>query len=321
MTARYIFRRLLHVVPAVAAILVVTFLVIHLAPGDPVIAIAGEDGDQAYYDLMRSKYGLDRSLPAQFFTYVGNVAQGDLGVSYVQGRSVAGLIAERLPATLLLMVSALTLSTLAGIGLGALAARRPFGSFDLAVTSTALVSYAVPTFWLAQLAILVVAYRTGFFPLAGMTDVREQYTGLAHLLDVARHLMLPALVLAASEVALMARSTRTGLIQESGKDYVTVARAKGLSSRRVLVRHALPNALLPVVTIIGTRVGFLFSGAVIVETVFAWPGMGSLIVGAAEDIDHPVLLGLVLLVALTVVFANLLTDLVYAWIDPRIRYQ
>lgn len=321
MTARYIFRRLLHVVPAVAAILVVTFLVIHLAPGDPVIAIAGEDGDQAYYDLMRSKYGLDRSLPAQFFTYVGNVAQGDLGVSYVQGRSVAGLIAERLPATLLLMVSALTLSTLAGIGLGALAARRPFGSFDLAVTSTALVSYAVPTFWLAQLAILVVAYRTGFFPLAGMTDVREQYTGLAHLLDVARHLVLPALVLAASEVALMARSTRTGLIQESGKDYVTVARAKGLSSRRVLVRHALPNALLPVVTIIGTRVGFLFSGAVIVETVFAWPGMGSLIVGAAEDIDHPVLLGLVLLVALTVVFANLLTDLVYAWIDPRIRYQ
>jgi len=320
-TARYIFRRLLHVVPAVAAILVVTFLVIHLAPGDPVIAIAGEDGDQAYYDLMRSKYGLDRSLPAQFFTYVGNVAQGDLGVSYVQGRSVAGLIAERLPATLLLMVSALTLSTLAGIGLGALAARRPFGSFDLAVTSTALVSYAVPTFWLAQLAILVVAYRTGFFPLAGMTDVREQYTGLAHLLDVARHLVLPALVLAASEVALMARSTRTGLIQESGKDYVTVARAKGLSSRRVLVRHALPNALLPVVTIIGTRVGFLFSGAVIVETVFAWPGMGSLIVGAAEDIDHPVLLGLVLLVALTVVFANLLTDLVYAWIDPRIRYQ
>jgi peptide/nickel transport system permease protein len=219
------------------------------------------------------------------------------------------------------MVSALTLSTLAGIGLGALAARRPFGSFDLAVTSTALVSYAVPTFWLAQLAILVVAYRTGFFPLAGMTDVREQYTGLAHLLDVARHLVLPALVLAASEVALMARSTRTGLIQESGKDYVTVARAKGLSSRRVLVRHALPNALLPVVTIIGTRVGFLFSGAVIVETVFAWPGMGSLIVGAAEDIDHPVLLGLVLLVALTVVFANLLTDLVYAWIDPRIRYQ
>jgi peptide/nickel transport system permease protein len=320
-TARYIFRRLLHVVPAVAAILVVTFLVIHLAPGDPVIAIAGEDGDQAYYDLMRSKYGLDRSLPAQFFTYVGNVAQGDLGVSYVQGRSVAGLIAERLPATLLLMVSALTLSTLAGIGLGALAARRPFGSFDLAVTSTALVSYAVPTFWLAQLAILVVAYRTGFFPLAGMTDVREQYTGLAHLLDVARHLVLPALVLAASEVALMARSTRTGLIQESGKDYVTVARAKGLSSRRVLFRHALPNALLPVVTIIGTRVGFLFSGAVIVETVFAWPGMGSLIVGAAEDIDHPVLLGLVLLVALTVVFANLLTDLVYAWIDPRIRYQ
>ena len=321
MTARYIFRRLLHVVPAVAAILVVTFLVIHLAPGDPVIAIAGEDGDQAYYDLMRSKYGLDRSLPAQFFTYVGNVAQGDLGVSYVQGRSVAGLIAERLPATLLLMVSALTLSTLAGIGLGALAARRPFGSFDLAVTSTALVSYAVPTFWLAQLAILVVAYRTGFFPLAGMTDVREQYTGLAHLLDVARHLVLPALVLAASEVALMARSTRTGLIQESGKDYVTVARAKGLSSRRVLVRHALPNALLPVVTIIGTRVCFLFSGAVIVETVFAWPGMGSLIVGAAEDIDHPVLLGLVLLVALTVVVANLLTDLVYAWIDPRIRYQ
>ncbi|MDP9072551.1 MAG: ABC transporter permease [Actinomycetota bacterium] len=322
MTSGYLLRRLLQVLPAVAGIVVVTFVVVHLAPGDPVVALAGESGDEAYLELMRAKFGLDRPLPAQFVTYAGNLLRGDLGVSYLQGRPVVAVIGDRLPATLLLMATAVTLSTTAGVALGALAARRPFGRMDLAVNATALVGSATPAFWLAQLALLTLAFRAGLFPVQGMTDARSAPGGLARAADVAHHLALPALVLAASQVALVARLTRTGLVQQLGAQYVRTARAKGISAGRVLVGHALPNALLPVVTVIGSRmVGFLFSSAVLVEVVFAWPGLGQLLLSATQTRDYPILLGLVLLVALSVVVANLLTDLTYGWIDPRIRYD
>ena len=321
MNRRYVVRRLLQVLPAVASILVVTFAIVHAAPGDPVVAVAGESGNQEYYEFMRNKFGLDRPLIQQFFTYTGNVLTGDLGTSFAQGQRVTSLIAERVPATLLLMGTALTVSTLGGIALGALAARRPFGPLDLAVSTTALVGYALPVFWLAQLAMLTIAFRTGWFPIQGMTDARADYTGWAHIADVARHMALPGLVLAASEVAIITRMARTGILTEMDSDYVKVAQAKGLSRTGALVRHALRNALLPVVTVIGTRIGFLFSGAVLVETVFGWPGLGRLVLSAAQTRDHPVLLGMVLLVAFSLVFANLVTDLIYSRVDPRIRYR
>ncbi len=321
MSAWYVLRRLLQVVPAVAAILVVTFLAIHLAPGDPIAALAGEGGDAGYYQFMREKFGLDRPLLQQFLAYVANVAQGDLGNSYVQGRPVVDAIAQRLPATLLLMATAVGVASVGGVVLGALAARRPSGPFDVGVSTTALVGYAVPVFWLAQLAMLFVAFGTGWFPIQGMTDLRADYSGMRHLLDVAHHLVLPASVLAVSEVALVSRLTRTGVVQEMSSAYVTTARANGLSPGRVLFGHALPNAMLPVVTVMGTRLGYLVSGAILVETVFAWPGLGRLLLTATQTNDHPVLLGLVLLVAFSVVAANLVTDLVTAAVDPRIRYD
>ncbi|MGI8809243.1 MAG: ABC transporter permease [Acidimicrobiales bacterium] len=321
MNSRYVVRRLLQVLPAVASILIVTFAIVHAAPGDPLVAVAGESGNQEYFDFMRNKFGLDRPLPQQFATYAGNVLTGDLGTSFAQGQRVTALIAERVPATLLLMGTAVALSTVGGIALGVLAARRPFGPFDLAVSTTALIGYALPVFWLAQLAMLTIAFRIGWFPIQGMTDARADYTGWAHVVDVARHLALPALVLAASEMALITRMARTGILTEIDQDYVRVAQAKGLSATGALVHHALRNALVPVVTVIGTRIGFLFSGAVLVETVFGWPGLGRLVLSAAQARDHPVLLGMVLLVAFSLVLANLLTDLVYARVDPRIRYR
>jgi peptide/nickel transport system permease protein len=320
-SARYLVRRLVQVVPAVVGILVVTFAVVHLAPGDPIVAVAGESGDQAYYAFMRHKFALDKPVPQQFLAYSGDVVRGDLGVSFVQGRRVSDLIAERVPATLLLMGTALVVSTAGGIAVGALAARRPFGPLDGALSTLALVGYALPVFWLAQLALLTIAFNTGLFPLQGMTDARVHHTGIAHLVDVVRHLALPALVLAASEVALVARVTRSGLLQERTRDYMRTARAKGRSETAALFLHALPNALLPVVTVVGTRVGFLFSGAVLVEQVFGWPGLGRLLLSAAQSRDHPLILGLVLLVAFSVVLANLLTDMAYACVDPRIRYR
>jgi peptide/nickel transport system permease protein len=318
----YVVRRLLQILPTIGAILVITFLMVQLAPGDAVDALAGGGGDEAYYDYLRSYLQLDRPLLEQFFSYAGHLLRGDMGISFVQGgRPVAELIAERLPATLLLIGTALVIASTGGLLLGSLAARRPFGPFDMGITTTALIGYSLPAFWLAQLALITLAFRAGLFPVQGMTDARADYTGLAHYLDVGRHLVLPALVLATSDLALVTRVTRAGVLQELDKDYVRTAKGLGLREPDVVIRHALPNALLPVVTVIGNRIGLLFTVTVIVETVFGWPGLGSLLLQAAQTRDRPLLLGMVLVVAAVVALANLATDLVYAWIDPRIRYD
>lgn len=319
MTGRFILRRLLQVVPAVAGILVLTFVLAHVAPNDPAQDFAGEGADQAQIDAARTYLGLDRPLPEQLAIYVGRVAQGDLGTSFVQRQPVLTLIGDRLGPTVLLTGTALLLSTVVGVALGIVTARRPRGPFDAAVSTGTLLAYSLPGFWVAQVAVLTLAVKAGIFPAAGLTDAREGFTGLDATVDIVRHLILPALVLALSEVALLLRVTRTGLLREAGQGYVLTARAKGASPDRVLSRHALPNALLPMVTIIGGRIGFLVSGAVLVESVFGWPGLGRLLVEAAQSGDHPVLLGMVLLVSFSVILANLLTDLTYAWIDPRIR--
>lgn len=296
------------------------FCIIHLAPGDPVIALGGEHGDAAYYAFLRARFGLDRPLPEQLLAYVSNVLRGDLGTSFVHGRSVATVIGERLPATLLLASTALVLSSMAGIGLGALAARLGRRPTDVTLTAAALLGYAAPPFWLGQMALLALAVGTGLFPVQGMTDARNPQTGLSYLVDVLHHLALPALVLAANELALTTRLVRTGLLEALGTDYVRAARAKGLPERLV-IRHALKNVMLPVITVIGSRAGMFLSGAVLVEVVFAWPGLGRLLLSSLLARDYPVLLGMFLLISLGVILANLITDLAYAWLDPRIRYQ
>jgi peptide/nickel transport system permease protein len=320
MTPRYLLWRLAQVVPAAAGILVVAFVVVHTAPGDPVLALAGEHGDAAYYAFIRAKFGLDRPLPEQLVVYVGRVIRGDLGLSFVHGRPVAAVIAERLPATLLLIGSALALSTTIGVALGVLAARLAGRPADLALRTGALLAHAMPTFWLAQMAAITLALGTGWFPVQGLTDARRALAGWRYALDVIHHLVLPALVLAAGELALTTRLTRTGVLEELATDYVRTARAKGLPERGV-VRHALRNAVLPIVTVVGSRAGLVVTGAVLVETVFAWPGLGQLLLSSIQTRDVPVLLGLFLLASSTVIVANLATDLAYAWLDPRIRYE
>jgi peptide/nickel transport system permease protein len=319
-SARYLARRLLQVIPTVAAIVLISFFLIHLAPGDPVLALAGEGGDPAYYEFIRSKFDLDRPLAEQLWAYVRNIFRADLGRSLLHHRSVVEVIVERLPATLLLVVTANILAALGGILLGALMARRPFGGFDLGANVTMLTADAVPSFFLGQLALLFLAFQAGLFPIHGITDPRTNAAGIARALDVAHHLALPALVLAAHHVANVARVVRTGLITEMGKEYVRAARARGVSERAVLARHALPNALLPAVTLIAGRVAPLFTGAVVVEIVFGWPGLGRLLLGATQARDYPLILGIFLFVSLTVVVANLVADLIYVRLDPRITY-
>jgi peptide/nickel transport system permease protein len=320
MTLRYAARRLAQLIPTCAGIVLVGFLLIHLAPGDPVLALAGQTGDAAYYEFMRDKFGLDDPLHVQLARYAANVLRGDFGTSYVEGRPALELILERLPATLLLTATALVVSTLVGVALGVLAASRPRGTRDIAVSTVSLGLYAAPVFWVGQLAVLVFALALGAFPVQGMTTARSDATGWAALADVAYHLALPALVLASQEIAAVARLARTGLLGELAGDHIRTARAKGVSERVVLVKHGLPRALLPVVTVIGGRVGHLVSGAIVVEVVFGWPGIGQLLLSAMQNRDIPIVLGIFFLVAVTVVLANLVTDFGYAWLDPRIRY-
>lgn len=320
MSPRYLLRRVAQVVPAVAGIVLLAFIVIHTAPGDPVLALAGEHGDAAYYAFMRQKFGLDRSLPEQLLAYASRLLHGDLGVSYVHGRPVVDVVSERLPATLLLTTTALALSSAGGLALGVLAARRADGTADFVVRTGALLGYATPSFWLAQIAAITLALGTGLFPVQGFTDARRQLAGGRYVLDVLHHLVLPALVLAAGELALTTRLTRAGVLEGLATDYARTARAKGLPDRAV-VRHALRNAMLPLVTVIGGRVGMIVTGAVLVETVFAWPGLGQLMLSSIQTRDVPVLLGMFLLVSVAVIIVNLLTDLAYAWLDPRVRYE
>ena len=317
---RYVLRRLLQVPTLLLGIIVFTFVLIHVAPGDPIVALAGEYGNAAYYEEMRAKFGLDRPLSEQLFIYLNNLLHGDLGYAYTYGQPVVQVILGRLPTTLLLMGTAFLLATIIGLGLGVLAAHRPYTFSDSSIMLLSLVGYALPVFWLAQLLIYVLALQMGWFPIHGMTSARERYTGFRLALDVGHHLVLPATALAVQQIALMSRLTRAGMLEALSEPYVLSARARGFVERRVLTRHALRNALLPVVTVLGGRIGFLFAGAVLTESVFAWPGLGRLLLDATLARDYPILMGLFILISVTVILANLVTDLVYAWLDPRISY-
>lgn len=319
--SRYIAARLAQVIPTVAAILVVAFVLIHAAPGDPVLALAGEHGDAAYYAFMRERFGLDQSIPRQLLTWFSRVMSGDLGVSYVHGRATLDVIAERIPATLLLTGTALLMSCAVAIPLGAFSATMPHGARDIGISTAALALYSTPAFWLGQLAIIGLALKLGLFPVQGMTSGEGAADGGARFWDVARHLALPALVLAAQEIAILVRITRRAMLDELSRDHIRTARAKGLGPVRIVIRHAMPRALLPLVTIVGARVGHLIAGAAVIEIVFGWPGMGRLLFGSLQSRDLPILLGLFLVVSLTVVLANLLSDLAHAAIDPRIRVR
>lgn len=319
MTRWYLLRRLLQVIPTIFGIVIVAFLLVHAAPGDPVTALAGENGDAEYYAFMRHRFELDQSLTRQLGTFLARVATGDLGHSWLQGRSTLSVIAERIPATALLGGTALLIAGLVSLPLGVIAARRPHGARDVAISATALMLFSAPTFWIGQLAILIFALGFGLFPVQGMTTAGSDAVGLRHVLDVGRHLVLPAIVLAMNELAVLVRLSRTGLIDEFARDHIRTARAKGLTETRVIARHAFPRALTPALTVIGTRIGHLLAGAVVVEILFGWPGMGRLLLTALQGRDTPVLLGLFIIISSSVVLVNLATDLVHAAIDRRIR--
>lgn len=280
--------------------------------------LAGQAGaDPAYLELIRERFQLDRPLPRQIGAYLAAAAQGDLGYSAIQGRPVRDAILSRLPASLLLAVSALTLAAVLGIGLGTIAGSRRGGAADAAVSILSLVAYSLPVFWLGQLLVALFAVRLHWLPAGGMRSADEP----GGVLDVARHLILPATTFSLLLAALLVRVTRTAVGDALGEDYITAARAKGAPERRVLVGHALPNALRPVVTVLTGYFGIVLTGAVLVETVFVWPGLGRLLYDSVLSRDTPMLAGLLLFSAALVITANLVADVVYRVLDPRTRFR
>lgn len=319
--AGFIAQRLAKGVLVLAAIVVLNFFLIRLAPGDPALVMAGEAGatDEIFVTQLRTKFALDKPLPSQLAAYLGSIATLDLGYSVRQQMPVATLIGERLPATLLLTGCAFLISIVLGVLLGALAAGRAGTLADTAITGLALLFYATPLFWVSLMAIIVFSVRLEWLPSFGFETVGAGYSGFARAADIAQHLVLPALTLGLFFMAVYVRMTRASMLEVSRLDFVKTARAKGLTEGVIQRRHILRNALLPVVTLAGLQAGTLVGGAVLTETVFAWPGIGRLMYDALLQRDYNLLLGVFVVSSAMVLIFNLVTDVVYRMVDPRVE--
>ncbi|HEX2931564.1 MAG TPA: ABC transporter permease [Candidatus Binatia bacterium] len=320
--AAFVLRRLLHALPLLVCVIVFNFFLIHLAPGDPIQALVGEfPAPESYIAEMRKVFGLDQPLYLQLLLYMKNILSGDLGFSFYYRQPVLNVILDRVPATLQLMVPALIFSAVIGILLGILSARKPYSLADHTIIVFALFGYCVPAFWLGQMLMATFAIELGWLPSQGIKTVGVDLEGFSLLLDRTAHIALPFAALAVRHLAVNARMMRSSMLEVAYEDFVTVARAKGLDEKDVIARHMVPNALMPVVTIIGVDVSFLFTGSVLVETVFGWPGIGRLMFESIVKRDYPVLMGNFLITTALVVIVNLIVDLVYVWLDPRVKYQ
>ncbi|PSR20821.1 MAG: glutathione ABC transporter permease GsiC [Sulfobacillus acidophilus] len=313
--AGFIIRRVLNLIPVAFVVLLVTFSLIHIAPGNPAYTILGDQASKSAVQLLDRKMGLNRPLVVQFLTYLNQVIHGNLGRSLLDNEPVASLIVTRLPVTLELSVLAIALSLAVALPIGVLAAYHANTWVDSLSRVLALIGAAVPNFWLALLLVYVFAVSLRWLPSLGWVPLNQ---GVGQNLE---HLILPVVVLALPLIATTSRVLRGTLIEVLHLLYIQVARAKGLQERTVVLRHGFKNALIPVVTVVGMQVGLLLGGVVITESIFSLPGMGQLVVDAIFDRDYMVLQGSVLFMAMAVLLANLIVDLCYAWLDPRIRYN
>jgi peptide/nickel transport system permease protein len=302
-------------------VLTITFFLLHLAPGDPMTRYFDPEMPPETVEMMRRQLGLDRPAAEQYAIWIGAFARGDFGVSLRYARPVRDLLAEAIPNTLRLTVAALVVYVVLGAALGVTSAARRGTLYDRAGTLAALLVYSIPTFWLGLMMIMLFALKLGILPSSHMESIdAASLTGIARLGDRLAHLVLPAFVLGVASAASMARYMRGSMIDVLRMDYIRTARAKGLSERRVLLKHALRNAAIPIVTIIGLSLPFLLGGAVVTERIFSWPGMGSLMVESIYTRDYPVVLAVNFVVAVMVILGNLLADVGYALLDPRIAY-
>ncbi|MGU3576546.1 ABC transporter permease [Brucellaceae bacterium C25G] len=304
----------------IIGVIILNFLLIKLAPGDPASILAGEagSGDPKFLENLRIQFGLDKPVYVQLWLYISGILTGDLGFSYRNQVPVLQLILDRLPATLLLTGTAFLFSIISGIVLGVMAARHRGSIIDSIITTAALIFYATPLFWIALMSILLFSIKLGWLPPFDMETIGAHYTGWRRALDIAHHLILPAVTLGLFYTAIYTRLTRASMLEVMSLDFVKTARAKGVPQQRIIRRHVLRNAVLPVFTFASMQAGQLVGGAILTETVFAWPGIGRLMFDALMQRDYPVLLGVFLVTAIVVVIVNFIADLLYRFVDPRI---
>lgn len=302
-----ILRRLLLAIPTLAGVLIVVFLLLYVAPGDPVLQMVGERADEATIARLRAELRLDDPLPTQFAHYAGGVLRGDLGNSYITRRPILQDILERFPNTLLLAGAAMLLASAIGISLGILSARYPGGWLDRGSLGVAYVGISFPVYWVGLILILVFAVTLRWLPASGFGSWE--------------YLVLPALALGSRSIAFLARVTRSSMLETLGSDFVRTARAKGVRERGVVLHHALRNALIPVITVLGLDFGYYLTGSILTETIFSWPGIGRYVVNAIARRDLPAIQGSVLFLSVVFVLVNLITDLAYAKADPRVKYD
>ncbi len=312
---RFALRRLLSAVPVLFVVSLVSFLIMWIVPGDIAAEIAGTSATPDQIDAIRERLGLDRPMWQQMLEWYGNLFQGDLGWSYLLNRSVTDAVLERLPVTLSLAGLALVLAVVIGMGLGILASVKHRTPADQAAMSLALLGLSVPDFWLGLMLIVLFGVTLGWLPTGGFVPITEDFIGWM------RSMTLPAFTLAITQMGVIARMTRSAMLDVLGQDYIRTARAKGMRGRVIIFKHALLNALVPVVTLIGVLTGVLIGGAVVIEAVYSLPGVGRLIVGAIQRRDYPIIQGGLLITASTFVFVNIVVDLVYGWLDPRVRHD
>jgi peptide/nickel transport system permease protein len=324
---QYTLRRLLLFIPVILGVLLIVFLTVRLVPGDPATILIGPEGSAEDRALITRRLGLDRPLPVQFGFYVWNALQGDFGRSIFLGSKVTSLIATAMPATLELALLAMVMTLLVALPLGIVAAVRANTPIDYGATLLALLGVSMPLFWFGVLAILLFSLQLGWLPSFGrgpglFPSLGALFRGgsAGEVIEALRFAFLPSLTLAIGSVALVTRLVRSSMLDVLGLDYVRTARAKGLGERLVITKHALRNALLPVITVVGLQFGTLLGGAVITETIFAWPGLGRLVVGAISQRDFPLIQGSVVVIGVAISLVNLLVDLSYAVINPKIRY-
>jgi len=304
--AAYLFRRLLLFVPTILVAVTLVFVIFRLVPGDPAQLIAGESAPESVVEQIRRDMGLDQPLPVQYLTYLNGLAHGDFGTSKVYQQGAMDQILSRLPATLLLATSAMLIATVVGITAGVISAIRPYSWLDNLSMVAAVGGISLPSFWLGLMLIILFSVTIDLFPVAGFNSPSA--------------IVLPAVTLAAHQMAVIARMTRSGMLGVMSQDFIRTARAKGLTERVVTMRHALRNALIPTLTIAGLQLGYLLGGSLVVETVFAWPGLGRLMIDSIQLRDYTMIQAVVIVFAVLALAVNLLVDLLYALLDPRVQY-
>jgi len=310
---RYVLSRFAQAIPVLVLSSIVIFLVLYLAPGDPATSLAGTEATPAQVAQLRHHLGLDKPLWHQYLLWANRVLHGDFGHSYLNQLPTLSLIWGRVPASAELAGAALAITLLVGIPLGILTSLRPGGLIDRGMSATTAVMIAVPNFWLGIIGILLFGIKLGWLPVGGYVTPSESFGGWA------KALVLPAVALAVEQVAILTRFVRTGMVETHNADFMRTAKSKGLPRRIVVTRHQFRNSLTPVITVLGLHVGRLMGGAVVIETVFAWPGLGRLLAQSVQDRDYAVVQGIMLLLVVWFVLVNLLTDLAYGWSDPRMR--